>query len=149
MPKLKKKQLRDQFTVRIYSEDDSSILKKAYQRFQTGFDSISDFIRHCVIVGAEKLMSDNDVDQRLNLDEIKTALYSVNEKLAMILSKMTFNTKDQQVENYLMEDLLNYIANIAYLSDCNKAVISKDTENGLFDLYSERNKAIVKVFNDK
>jgi hypothetical protein len=148
MPKVHKKQLRDQFTIRIYNQKDSSVLKKAYQRFQTGFDTISDFIRHCVIIGAEKLIADNKVDQRINLDEIKTTLYAINEKLKLLSSKIEFNAKDQKIEDYLIEDLLNFIAKIAYFSSCNKDVINSDTENGLLDLDTERLKAMKKVLNE-
>lgn len=148
MPKIEKRQLKDQFTVRIYNQEDSNILKKAYNRFQTGFDNISDFIRHCVIIGAEKLTADNEIDQRINQDEIKTTLYSINEKLGLLSSKVDFTAKEQKIESYLIEDLLNYIANIVYFSDCNKEVISKDTENGLFNLLSERINSIKKVLHE-
>jgi uncharacterized protein (DUF1778 family) len=149
MPKIQKKKLREQFTVRIYNQDESDILKKAYNRFHSGFDTISDFIRQCVIIGAEKLLTDNTVDQRINLDEIKYTLYSIDEKLKTLSSKIDFNAKDQKIETYLIEDLLNFIAKVAYLSDCNKLVNDANIENGLFSLINERITAIKKVLDEE
>ena len=148
MPKVQKKKLRDQFTVRIYNQAESDILQKAYNRFKNGFDTISDFIRHCVIVGAEKLMSDNTIDQRMNLDEIKTTLFSIDEKLKTLSNKVDFHAKDQKIETYLIEDLLNFIANIAYFSDCNKIVTNANIENGLFSLLKEKITAMKKVLDE-
>lgn len=148
MPKVKQKQLRDQFTVRIYNEDESNILKKAYQRFQVGFDTISDFIRHCVVIGAEKMLTDNTVDQRMNLDEIKTTLHSIDNELKLITSKIDFAIRDQQVDNYVIENLLNFVAAVTYSSDCNKEVSTVNSETGLFNLTIEKLKAVKKVLNE-
>jgi len=148
MPKVKQRQLRDQFTIRIYNEDESNILKRAYQRFQTGFDTISDFIRHCVIIGAEKLMTDNTVDQRMNLDEIKVALHSIDNELKLITRKMDFTIREQQIDNYVIENLLNFIAAVTYSSDCNKEVATVNSETGLFNLTIEKLKAVKKVLNE-
>jgi hypothetical protein len=84
----------------------------------------------------------------MNLDDIKTTLYSIEDKLKLLSSRIDFNAKDQKIKNYLIEDLLNFIAKIAYLSDCNKGVINSDIENGLFDLDDKRITAMKKVLNE-
>ena len=70
MPKIKQT-LKSQLTLRIYNQEDKDILDKAYNRTKSGFDNLSDFIRYCTVTGAEKLLGDNEVDQRANLDEIR------------------------------------------------------------------------------
>lgn len=63
--------IKTQHTLRIYSQDDLNVLQKAYDQNYKGFKDQSEFIRYCTILRAEKLINNNKIDQRLNLDEIK------------------------------------------------------------------------------
>ena len=56
MPRIKKKHLKEQFTVRIYNQEDKDILEKAFERNKTGFDNISEFTRYCLVVGAKNCL---------------------------------------------------------------------------------------------
>ncbi|MDD3999287.1 MAG: hypothetical protein PHX62_00120 [Bacilli bacterium] len=141
MPKLNKKQLKDQFTLRIYNQEDKDILEKSFERNKSGFDSISDFIRYCTITGAEKLLGDNEVDNRLNLNEIKEILKDMKDKLFHIKSEIEVNHNEQKIDNELIEKLLNYISNVVYYSDCNKEILDK-LQDGLFSLPLERLKVM-------
>ncbi len=132
-----KQQLKDQFTLRIYNQEDKNLLDKAFERNKTGFDSISDFIRYCVITGVKKLLVDNEVDQQLNLSEIKELLKSIDKKLANINEEMSVNHKELSQENVLFEKLLNYISNVVYNCECNKKVDNK-LNKGLFYLPYEK-----------
>ena len=69
MPKIKQT-LKSQLTLRIYNQEDKDILDKAFNRTKSGFDNLSDFIRYCTVTGAEKLLGDNEVDQKLTKEQI-------------------------------------------------------------------------------
>lgn len=141
MPKISRQQLKDQFTLRIYKQEDKDLLDKAYERNKTGFDNISDFIRFCVITGAEKLIGDNEIDNRLNLSEIKELLKEIKSKLFDIKGNVDINHYEQKTDNKLMEKMLNYISNVIYNSDCNKEC-SNDLKVGLFNMPLERLKVM-------
>lgn len=49
------KQLKDQFTLRIYNQEDKKLLDKAYSHCQSGFDTKTDFQRACLVIGAKNL----------------------------------------------------------------------------------------------
>lgn len=137
MPKISRQQLKDQFTLRIYNQEDKNILDKCFERNKSGFDSISDFIRYCTITGAEKLLGDNEVDNRLNLHEIKEILKDIKDQLFNINGNIEINYINQKIDNKLVQKILNYISNIVYYSDCNKEGLS-NLQNGLFNLELER-----------
>ena len=141
MPKISRQQLKDQFTLRIYNQEDKDTLDKAYERNKAGFDNISDFIRFCVIAGAEKLFGDNEIDQRLNLIEIKELLKDIQSKLFDIKGTVDINHYEQKTDNELMEKLLNYISNVVYNCDCNKSIMD-NAQDGLFNLPLERLKVM-------
>ncbi|MEG1751522.1 MAG: hypothetical protein RR140_00060 [Clostridia bacterium] len=143
MPKILKQELKDQFTLRIYKQEDKDLLDKVYEKNKAGFDNVSDFIRFCVISGAEKLIGDNEIDQRLNLNEIKELLKDIKTKLFDIKGNVDINHYEQKTDSKLMEKMLNYISNIIYNSDCNKEC-SNDLKVGLFNLPLER----LKVMNE-
>ena len=68
------KQLKDQFTLRIYNQEDKELLDKTYSRYQSGFDTKTDFQRTCLILGAKKMLGDSEIDHAKYLSEINEKL---------------------------------------------------------------------------
>lgn len=138
---MKKQELKDVFTLRIYQQEDKDILDKAYERTKQGFDTISDFIRYCTITGAEKLLGDSEVDQRLNLTEIKDYLKEIAGKLKVMQGENKFYYQDNKSDNLTIQKIINYISYIVYNSDCNKEEC-RSTQTGLFNLPYEKLKSM-------
>ena len=146
MPKQDK--LKDQFTLRIYNQEDKDVLDKAYERNKSGFDSISDFIRYCTITGAEKLLGDNEIDQRLNLTEIKQHLTTIKNDLRTFNSEREQDHIDNQVDRLIIQKLANFIANAVYkISHGNK--VRDDVDDGLFYLKDVTRDCIEEVYDRK
>ena len=57
---------------------DLNVLQKSYDQNDKGFKDQSEFIHYCIILGVERLMNDNKIDKRLNLDKIKKLLEQIN-----------------------------------------------------------------------
>ena len=106
--------IKTQHTLRIYSQDDLNTLQNSYDLTREGFKDQSEFIRYCVVLGAEKLMGDKKIDQRLNLDEIKEILKQINSKLEHIGGNMQVNEGERKVDALFIQRLCNYMAKILY-----------------------------------
>ena len=137
--------IKTQHTLRIYSQDDLNVLQKSYDQNHKGFKDQSEFIRYCTILGAEKLMNDNKIDQRLNLDEIKNKLEQINIKLENISGEMQVNENERKVDALLTQKLCNYNSNILF-ENFNSA--SGELIDGLFYLEGEK-LGILKALNGK
>ena len=124
-------QLPNQFTVRIYNPNDHKVLQDCYDLSKTGFKDQAEFIRYCLVLGAEKLMGDNKVDQRLNLDEIKNILKDMNENLKDIKGEMQVNEFERKIDFNLLERYINYIACVCFYNEGNKD-INNSLDNVLF-----------------
>ena len=135
MPKTKQT-LKSQLTLRIYNQEDKDILDKAYNRTKSGFDNLSDFIRYCTVTGAEKLLGDNEVDQRANLDEIRQSLIEIHNEISYIKYDNKQNKSEHKTDIALIKKMLNYIACVVYNLECNKKC-DYDINEGLFDLLDE------------
>lgn len=137
MPRIKKKHLKEQFTVRIYNQADKDILDKAFERNKTGFDNISEFTRYCLVVGAKKLLGDTEVDQTQNLQEISEKLKEIKNDTILIKTYQTLNHKENLIELELAQKLANYNANILYCTNHRKD-FEYSIDNGHVDLERER-----------
>lgn len=127
--------IKTQHTLRIYSQDDLNTLQSSYDLTRDGFKDQSEFIRYCVVLGAEKLMGDKKIDQRLNLDEIKETLKQINTKLENIGGNMQVDESERKVDTLLIQRLCNYIAKILFENYDNA---SGELLDGLFYLKAER-----------
>ena len=127
--------IKTQHTLRIYSQDDLNTLQSSYDLTREGFKDQSEFIRYCVVLGAEKLMGDKKIDQRLNLDEIKEILKQINTKLENIGGDMQVNESERKVDTLLIQRLCNYVAKILFENYDNA---SGELLDGLFYLTGER-----------
>ena len=131
-----KQSLKSQMTLRIYDKEDKEILDKAYNRTKSGFDNLSDFIRYCTVTGAEKLLGDNEIDQRANLDEIRQSLIEIHNEISYIKYDNKQNKSEHKTDIALIKKMLNYIACVVYNLECNKKC-DYDINEGLFDLLDE------------
>ena len=127
--------IKTQHTLRIYSQDDLNTLQSSYDLTREGFKDQSEFIRYCVVLGAEKLMGDKKIDQRLNLDEIKQTLKQINTKLENIGGNMQVDESERKVDTLLIQRLCNYIAKILFENYDNA---SGELLDGLFYLKGEK-----------
>lgn len=127
--------IKTQHTLRIYSQDDLNTLQSSYDLTRDGFKDQSEFIRYCVVLGAEKLMGDKKIDQRLNLDEIKETLKQINTKLENIGGNMQVDESERKVDTLLIQRLCNYIAKILFENYDNA---SGELLDGLFYLKGEK-----------
>ena len=127
--------IKTQHTLRIYSQDDLNTLQNSYDLTRDGFKDQSEFIRYCVVLGAEKLMGDKKIDQRLNLDEIKETLKQINTKLENIGGNMQVDESERKVDTLLIQRLCNYIAKILFENYDNA---SGELLDGLFYLKGEK-----------
>ena len=127
--------IKTQHTLRIYSQDDLNTLQSSYDLTRNGFKDQSEFIRYCVVLGAEKLMGDKKIDQRLNLDEIKETLKQINTKLENIGGNMQVDESERKVDTLLIQRLCNYVAKILFENYDNA---SGELLDGLFYLKGEK-----------
>ena len=137
MPRIKKKHLKEQFTIRIYNQEDKEILDKSFERNKTGFDNISEFTRYCLVVGAKKLLGDTEIDQTKNLQEINEELEDIKHDLFLVKVNQKCNHKETLAELELAQKLANYNANILYCTNYRKD-FEYSIENGHIDLEQER-----------
>ena len=139
------KQLKDQFTLRIYNQEDKNLLDKAYSRCQSGFDTKTDFQRACLVVGAKKMLGDAEIDHSKNLSEINEKLEAHTKKLERLEKKLDVYEKELEVSFMTIEYLCNFIANVVFNSNGNVEVNSADVFDGLFthyDLYQKMRKLV-------
>ena len=127
--------IKTQHTLRIYSQDDLNTLQNSYDLTRDGFKDQSEFIRYCVVLGAEKLMGDKKIDQRLNLDEIKETLKQINTKLENIGGNIQVDESERKVDTLLIQRLCNYVAKILFENYDNA---SGELLDGLFYLKGEK-----------
>ena len=139
-----KQSLKSQMTLRIYDKEDKEILDKAYNRTKSGFDNLSDFIRYCTVTGAEKLLGDNEIDQRANLDEIRQSLIEIHNEISYIKYDNKQNKSEHKTDIALIKKMLNYIACVVYNLECNKKC-DYDINEGLFDLLDEELNCIMET----
>ena len=142
------KQLKDQFTLRIYNTEDKDILDKSYLRCQSGFDNKSDFQRACLILGAKKMLGDSEIDHSKNLSEINEKLEDHTKKLERIDKKLDVYNKEIGLELNIIKYLCNFIANVVYNSNGNVKVNYADIFNGLFNEYDIYKKVREIVYGD-
>ncbi|MGN0748199.1 MAG: hypothetical protein ACI4L1_00750 [Christensenellales bacterium] len=131
----KQDKIKTQHTLRIYSQDDLNTLQSSYDLTREGFKDQSEFIRYCVVLGAEKLMGDKKIDQRLNLEEIKEILKDINTKLENIGGNMQVDESERKVDALLTQRLCNYMSKILFDNFENA---SDELIDGMFYLKGEK-----------
>ena len=73
MARIKTKDLKDRYLFRVYDENESELLHRAITKFKDKFDSLNDAIKYFALVGADKMLGDNNLNQSINFSEIRNA----------------------------------------------------------------------------
>ena len=109
---------------------------------------MADFIRHCVLLGAKKLLGDNAYNEVMNLTEIKENLSEINKELKRQNGERKADSADQHIENKFIEKILNYIACAVFNNEGNKFV-GHDISEGLVNIDYEKIKIMNKEYEEK
>lgn len=84
MARIKTKDLKTQYMIRVYNQDEYEILKRALEKFKDKFDSLNDAMKYFALLGADKMLGDNALNQSINFSEIRKNLQEINDKLTNI-----------------------------------------------------------------
>ena len=112
MARIKTKDLKTQYMIRVYNQDEYEIFKRALERFKDKFDSLNDAMKYFALLGADKMLEDNALNQSINYSEIRQSLKEINEKLTEIKcnQKMDFVYTNANVR--INQALLNLITKL-------------------------------------
>ena len=74
MTRIKTKDLKNCYLFRVYDEEENKVFERAIKMFADKFDSKSDMVKYFALVGADKLLGDNAINQSINFSEIRKYL---------------------------------------------------------------------------
>ena len=66
MARIKTKDLKNSYLFRVYDAEENKIFERATKMFVNKFDSKSDMVKYFALVGADKLLGDNEINQSIN-----------------------------------------------------------------------------------
>ena len=112
MARIKTKDLKNCYLFRVYDEEENKVFERAIKMFANKFDSKSEMIKYFALVGADKLLGDNVINQNINFSEIKKYLQSIDEKLANIMGRQKMDYIQTNAEIKTNQSLLNLITKI-------------------------------------
>ena len=112
MSRLKSKELKTQFGFRVYDESECELIKRAIDKFQNKFDSLNDCIKYFVLIGADKMLGDNSINNNINFSEIRKHMQSVDESLKTINNRLKLYFVETTGEVLTAQALTNFITNI-------------------------------------
>ena len=112
MARIKTKDLKNCYLFRVYDEEENKVFERAIKMFADKFDSKSDMVKYFALVGADKLLGDNVINQSINFSEIKKYLQSIDEKLANIVGRQKMDYIQTNVEIKTNQSLLNLTTKI-------------------------------------
>ena len=96
----------------MYDGEENKIFERATKIFSNKFDSKSDMVKYFALVGADKLLGDNVINQSINFSEIKKYLQSIDEKLANIVGRQKMDYIQTNTEIKTNQSLLHLITKI-------------------------------------
>ena len=70
MARIKTKDLKTQYMIRVYNQDEYDIFKRALEKFKDKFDSLNDAMKYFALLGADKMLGDNTLNQSINFSEL-------------------------------------------------------------------------------
>ena len=114
MARIKTKDLKDRYLFRVYDENESELLHRAITKFKDKFDSLNDAIKYFALVGADKMLGDNNLNQSINFSEIRKYLQSIDDKLADISGRQKMDFVETNAEIKTNQSLLNLITKLLY-----------------------------------
>ena len=112
MARIKTKDLKTQYMIRVYSQDEYEIFKRALEKFKDKFDSLNDAIKYFALIGADKMLEDNALNQSVNYSEIRQSLKEINEKLTEIKCNQKMDFVDTNANVRINQALLNLITKL-------------------------------------
>lgn len=107
MARIKTKELKDQFLFRVYDTQENELLHRAISKFKDKFDSLSDIIKYFALVGADKLLGDNNINNSINFSEIRRLFQSIDDKLEKIVGEQKMNFVETNAEIKTNQSLIN------------------------------------------
>lgn len=112
MARIKTKDLKTQYMIRVYNQDEYEIFKRALERFKDKFDSLNDAMKYFALLGADKMLGDNTLNQSINFSEIRKNLQEINDKLATISANQKMDFVDTNANVRINQALLNLITKL-------------------------------------
>ena len=112
MARIKTKDLKTQYMVRVYDQNEFDLLKKALEKFKDKFDSLNDAMKYFALLGADKMLGDNALSQSINFSEIRQSLKEINEKLTEIKCNQKMDFVDTNANVRINQALLNLITKL-------------------------------------
>ncbi len=112
MARIKTKDLKTQYMIRVYSQDEYEIFKRALEKFKDKFDSLNDAIKYFALLGADKMLGDNVLNQSINFSEIRKSLQEINDKLTTISANQKMDFVDTNANVRINQALLNLITKL-------------------------------------
>ena len=112
MARIKTKDLKTQYMIRVYNQDEYEILKRALEKFKDKFDSLNDAIKYFALLGADKMLGDNALNQSINFSEIRKSLQEINDKLTTISANQKMDFVDTNANVRVNQALLNLITKL-------------------------------------
>lgn len=112
MARIKTKDLKTQYMIRVYDQNEFDLFKRALEKFKDKFDSLNDAIKYFALVGADKMLGDNALNQSINFSEIRQSLKEINEKLTEIKCNQKMDFVDTNANVRINQALLNLITKL-------------------------------------
>ena len=66
MARIKTKDLKTQYMIRVYSQDEYEVFRRALDKFKDKFDSLNDAMKYFALLGADKMLGDNALNHIIN-----------------------------------------------------------------------------------
>ena len=112
MARIKTKDLKTQYMIRVYNQDEYEIFKRALEKFKDKFDSLNDAMKYFALLGADKMLGDNALNQSINFSEIRKNLQEINDKLTTISANQKMDFVDTNANVRINQALLNLITKL-------------------------------------
>ena len=112
MAKIKTKDLKSQYLFRVYDEDEFNLIKRALEKFKDKFESKNDAIKHFTLIGADKLLGDNMINNSINFSEIRRYMENINNELELLKNRQRIYFVETNSEILSNQALINFITNI-------------------------------------
>ena len=152
MARIKTKDLKDRYLFRVYDENESELLHRAITKFKDKFDSLNDAIKYFALVGADKMLGDNNLNQSINFSEIRKYLQSIDDKLADISGRQKMDFVETNAEIKTNQSLLNLITKLLHkVNQINIGTYTNDWKYSPLDEYGleeEKQNHLQELMND-
>ena len=112
MARIKTKDLKTQYMIRVYNQDEYEIFKRALGKFKDKFDSLNDAMKYFALLGADKMLGDKALNQSINYSEIRKNLQEINDKLTTISANQKMDFVDTNANVRINQALLNLITKL-------------------------------------